>query len=46
MWTGPWRIIEFITAIVVIVQHEKTRKKQTVAYMSIDWYLVITSMYR
>jgi len=30
MWTGPWRIIEFKTAIVVIVQHEKTRKKQTV----------------
>jgi len=30
MWTGPWRIIEFKTAIVVIVQHEKTHKKQTV----------------
>jgi len=30
MWTGLWRIIEFKTAIVVIIQHEKTRKKQTV----------------
>jgi len=30
MWTGPWRIIEFKTTIVVIVQHEKTHKKQTV----------------
>jgi len=30
MWTGPWRIIEFKTAIVVTVQHEKAHKKQTV----------------
>ena len=30
MWTGSWRIIEFKMAIVVIVQHEKTHKKQTV----------------
>jgi len=30
MWTGPWRIIDFKTAIVVIVQHEKTHKIQTV----------------
>ena len=27
MWTGPWRIIEFKTAIVV--QREKTHKKET-----------------
>ena len=29
-WTGPWRIVEFKTTIVVVVQNEKTRNKQTV----------------
>jgi len=29
-WTGPWRIVEFKTTIVVIVQNVKTHKKQTV----------------
>jgi len=29
-WTGPWRIVEFKTTIVVVVQNMKTHKKQTV----------------
>jgi len=29
-WTGPWRIVEFKTTIVVVVQNVKTHKKQTV----------------
>jgi len=29
-WTGPWRIVEFKTTIVVVVQNLKTNKKQTV----------------
>jgi len=28
-WTGPWRIVEFKTTIVVVVQNVKTRKKLT-----------------
>jgi len=28
-WTGPWRIVEFKTTIVVVVQNVKTHKKQT-----------------
>jgi len=46
MWKGLWRIIEFKTAIVVIVQHEKTYKKQMVHVDGFDWYLVITLMCR
>jgi len=29
-WTGPWRIVEFKTTIVVVVQNVKTHKKQTI----------------
>jgi len=29
-WSGPWRIVEFKTTIVVVVQNVKTNKKQTV----------------
>jgi len=29
-WTRPWRIVEFNTTIVVVVQNLKTHKKQTV----------------
>jgi len=29
-WTGPWRIVDFKTTIVVVVQNVKTHKKQTV----------------
>jgi len=29
-WTRPWRIVEFKTSIVVVVQNVKTNKKQTV----------------
>jgi len=29
-WTGSWRIVEFKTTIVVVVQNVKTHKKQTV----------------
>jgi len=29
-WTGPWRIVEFKTTMVIVVQNVKTHKKQTV----------------
>jgi len=29
-WSGPWRIVEFKTTIVVVVQNLRTNKKQTV----------------
>jgi len=29
-WAGPWRIVEFKTTIVVVVQNVKTHRKQTV----------------
>ena len=30
VWTGPWRIVEFKTDVVVIIQHTQKRTKQTV----------------
>ena len=30
VWTGPWRILDFKTQVVVILQHVQTHKKQTV----------------
>jgi len=30
IWTGPWRILSFKTQVVVVIQHVKTFKKQTV----------------
>ena len=30
LWTGPWKVIEFLTDVVVRVQHIKTNKCQTV----------------
>jgi len=30
VWTGPWKIIEFKTSVVVVIQNLKTKKRQTV----------------
>ena len=34
-WSGPWRIVEFKTTIVVVVQNVKTNKNRP--FMSIVW---------
>ena len=30
LWTGPWRILSFKSQVVVVIQHEKSHKRQTV----------------
>jgi len=30
LWTGPWRIRSFKSQVVVVIQHEKSNKRQTV----------------
>ena len=30
LWTGPWRILSFKGQVVVVIQHEKSHKRQTV----------------
>ena len=30
LWTGPWQIMEFKTAIVVVIRHTLSHKRQTV----------------
>ena len=30
LWTGPWRLLLFKSQVVVVIQHEKSHKRQTV----------------